>query len=181
MSDGGKVALLRRHSLWLSHLTLFLLVATILIIVVPTMIGLSMLSGRGISLEPVLLRAAVLWSPTLFYLYALWAIRQAFWTFANGGVFGPAIAGACTKAGVALSIGAGFSAFAAPTLMRLMGNAGLLEPPPHMARAVLLFDTAYLAVGVVGLALVLMGRLLGHAADLQGEAAALRSELGEFI
>jgi hypothetical protein len=46
---------------------------------------------------------------------------------------------------------------------------------------VLTFDTAYLAVGVVGLALLLMGRLLQRASEIQNEAAAMRSELDEFF
>jgi hypothetical protein len=44
-----------------------------------------------------------------------------------------------------------------------------------------MFDVAYLAVGVVGLALVLLGQLLRWAGELQGEAAALRDEVGSFF
>ena len=45
----------------------------------------------------------------------------------------------------------------------------------------MVFDVAYLAVGVVGLALVLLGRLLHWAGELQSEAAALKDELGGFF
>ena len=175
------IQMLRRHSLWLARLTLFLFSATALLIIVPTILGLIYLSEKGSPLTPVLIRAAVLWSPALFYLYALWAIRSAFHDFASGGVFGPAIAGGCTKAGYALAIGATLSAVGVPNVMRTLYEHGLIERPPSMFRSVLIFDTAYLAVGVVGLALVLLGRLLQRAAEIQSEAAAIRNELNEFF
>ncbi|HEY0026802.1 MAG TPA: DUF2975 domain-containing protein [Allosphingosinicella sp.] len=175
------VQLLRRQSLWLSRLTLFLFSATALIIVVPTIYGLFHLEENGFQLAPVLIRAAVIWSPSIFYLYALWAVRSAFRDFATGGVFGPAIARGCTRAGVALAIGATLSAVGVPNLMRILHAQNLVERSPSEFTGVLIFDTAYLAVGVVGLALVLLGGLLRRAVEIQGEAAAMRSELDEFF
>ncbi len=175
------VELLRKQSLWFSQLTLFLFSATALIIVVPTSYGLLYLEEEGFPLVPVLLRAAVLWSPTIFYLVALWAVRSAFRDFAAGGVFGPAIATGCTRAGVALAIGATLSTVGVPNAMRILHAQGLVERPPAEFTGVLTFDTAYLAVGVVGLALMLLGRLLHRAAEIQTEAAAMRSELDEFF
>jgi len=171
MHDIG-VDQLRRHSLWLSRLTLFLLVATALIIILPTLI----IFGRMFAADGQISERAGLatlhWVPSIFYLYALWAIRSAFRDFAVGGVFGPAIAEGCARAGLALAIGATLSAVGIPNLMRLIrGGSG----------SILHLDVAYLAVGVVGLALLLLGRLLRRAADLQREAAALRSELSEFF
>lgn len=175
------VELLRKQSLWLSRLTLFLFSATALIIVMPTIYGLFYLEENGFELPPVLLRAAVMWSPTVFYLYALWAVRSAFRDFAKGGIFGPAIARGCTSAGVALAIGATLSAVGVPNLMRILHAQNLIDRPPAELTAMLIFDTAYLAVGVVGVALVLLGRLLRRAVEIQSEAAAMRSELDEFF
>lgn len=175
------VEVLRKQSLWLSRLTLFLLSATALIIVVPTIYGLFYLEENGFRLEPVLLRAAVVWSPSIFHLYALWAVRSAFRDFAIGGIFGPAIATGCTRAGVALAIGATLSAVGVPNLMRILHAQNLADRSPAESTGVLIFDTAYLAVGVVGLALVLLGRLLRRAVEIQSEAAAMRSELDEFF
>jgi hypothetical protein len=172
---------LRKQSLWLSRLTLFLFGATALLVVVPTVYGLVHLGGKALPLGPVLLRAAILWSPTIFYLFALWAVRSAFRDFATGGVFGPAIATGCTRAGVALAIGATLSAAGVPNAMRILHAQGLVEKPPAAFTSLLIFDTAYLAVGVVGLALMLLGGLLQRAAELQMEAAAMRSELDEFF
>ncbi len=172
---------LRRHSLWLSRLTLFLLAATALLIVVPTLYGFTQLERYGMRFWPVLARALVLWSPTYFYLYSLWAIRGAFRSFALGGVFGPAIARGCTRAGLALAVGATLSAVGLPNLMRLLREQGLLEGIGPGFTGLLIFDTAYLAVGVVGLALILLGRLLARAAEIQADAARLQDELGGFF
>ena len=153
----SSIAQLRRHSLWLSRLTLFLLVATALVTVAPVLIGFALAPARG--LPPALAFTAVLWMPVPFYLYALWAIRGVFQGFATGGTFGPAIAAGCTRAGFALAIGGTLSAVGVPNAMRLLHGQG----------GILLFDVAYLAVGVVGLALILLGRLLRRAATLEEE------------
>lgn len=148
---------LRRHSLWLSRLTLGLLAATFVVTMLPVAIGFGLAPLRG--LPPPLARAALTWLPVPCYLYALWAIRGGFRDFAAGGTFGPAIAQGCTRAGWALALGAALSAVGVPNAMRLVyGQGGLLQ-----------FDVAYLAVGVVGLALILLGRLLARAARLEEE------------
>jgi hypothetical protein len=162
---------LRRHSLWLSRLTLVLFAATFLVTVGVQLTGLivALISGEGP--PPAMRWTALIWLPVPFYLYALWAIRGAFRSFALGGTFGPAIASGCVRAGWALAIGATLSAVGVPNLLRLAGGRGGL----------LMFDVAYLAVGVVGLALILLGRLLARAAEVQREAADLREELGGFF
>lgn len=156
------IAQLRRHSHWLARLTLFLLVATALVTVAPMLIGFALAPARGV--PPALAFTSILWMPVPFYLYALWAIRGGFRSFADGGTFGPAIASGCTRAGFALAIGATLSAVGVPNAMWLIHGRG----------GVLVFDVAYLAVGVVGLALILLGRLLGR-------AAAIEDELGSFF
>ena len=162
---------LRRHSLWLARLTLFLFAATALVTVLPLAVWAVLGTLRGEPIPPPLAFTALLWLPVPFYLYALWAIRGAFRSFALGGTFGPAIASGCTRAGFALAAGATLSALVVPNLMRLVhGRGGFLT-----------FDVAYLAVGVVGLALILLGRLLARAAEVQSEAARLQEELGGFF
>ena len=121
------------------------------------------------------------WSPSILYLYSLWSIRQGFKDFAIGGVLGPAIAAGCFRAGIALALGASLSAVGVPNLARILIDRGLIDPSIGLFHGVLVFDTAYLAVGVVGLALMLLGRLLRRASEIQAEAAALRNELDEFF
>ena len=167
---------LRRQSLWLSRLTLVLFGATALIIAY----GLA-LAAAASPQSGALPRLLVQWSPTFFYLFALWAIRGAFRAFSLGGQFGAAMARGCTRAGLALAFGATLSAVGVPNLVRVLGSLNLIALRPGEWAGILHFDVAYLAVGVVGLALVLLGRLLGLAGDVQREAAALRDELGGFF
>jgi hypothetical protein len=167
---------LRRQSLWLSRLTLLLLGSTALIIAY----GLA-LAANASAQAGALPRLLVQWSPTFFYLFALWAIHGAFRGFARGGQFGAAVARGCVRAGLALAAGAALSAVGVPNLVRVLGSLGLLVRRPGEWAGFLHFDVAYLAVGVVGLALVLLGRLLGLAGEVQREAAALRDELGGFF
>lgn len=178
--EGDKVERLRLHSLWLSRLTLFLFCATGLVILLPTVIGLATVV-RGEFVGRHILFVFVLWFPAFFYLYALWAISRSFGAFARGGLFGSAMATACRRAGVALALGAAASAVGVPNAMRLLAQHGLLPGQGQRFGSVMIFDTAYLAVGVVGIALFLLGGLLDRAAEVQQEAQALRAELGEFF
>ncbi len=169
--------LLRKHSLWLSRLTLTLLVATAFVIALPPIA----LSSGGKIAAPIFWATMLQWSPSILYLYSLWSIRQGFRDFAIGGVLGPAIATGCFRAGIALALGASLSAVGVPNLARILIDRGLIDPSIGPFPGVLVFDTAYLAVGVVGLALMLLGRLLRRASEIQAEAAALRNELDEFF
>jgi hypothetical protein len=123
----------------------------------------------------------VQWTPALFYLFALWAIARSFAAFGRGGSFGPSVARGCTRAGVALALGAAASAVAVPNLLRFFVARGVIERPSSGWGGVLVFDTAYVAVGVVGIAFILLGRLLERASEIEREAGELRAELGEFF
>jgi hypothetical protein len=178
--DGEKIERLRRHSLWLSRLTLFLFGVTALIILLPTAIGLATVA-QGQPVAPRILFVFVLWFPAFFYLYALWAVARSFGSFARGDLFGATMAAGCRHAGVALAVGATASALGVPNAMRLLAQHGLILGSGRKFGSIMTFDTAYLAVGVVGIALFLLGGLLERAAEIQQEAQALRAELGEFF
>ena len=68
-----------------------------------------------------------------------------------------------------------------PNAMRLLSQYDLLHGMGQRFGSILIFDPAYLAVGVIGIALFLLGRLLERAAEVQQEAQELRAELGEFF
>lgn len=108
----------------------------------------------------------VFWAPASFYLWALWAIRRALDTVAAGRHFHPALARSLRDVGIGLGAGGFTSALIQPNLMRLMSDAGwgrqVYASYGH-------FDVAYAAVGAVGLALVLLSRVLHRAAEIQAE------------
>ena len=178
--DERKIERLRRHSLWLSRLTLFLFCATALLILIPITNGFGTMVTDDAVGSHILFRA-VFWIPAALYLYALWAIGRSFGAFARGGLFGPAIARGCRRSGIALAAGATASAVGVPNAIRLLAQHGLVPEPLRRFGSILVFDTAYLAVGVVGIALFLLGQLLERAAEVQQEAQDLRAELGEFF
>lgn len=108
----------------------------------------------------------VFWAPAAFYLWALWAIRRALNDVAAGRYFHPAMARSLRDVGIGLGVGGAMSAVIQPNLMRLMSDAGwgrqIFASYGH-------FDVAYAAVGAVGLALILLSRVLHHAAEIQAE------------
>lgn len=175
------VELLRRQSRWFGHATLTLLVLTALVILVPTVVSVIVLVERGERWTELAGWSLLFWSPAIFYLYALWTIRSAFASFAKGGVFGPSIATGCVRGGAGLAIGGTMSAVGVPNLQRIVGLAGIPGRSFGHLGSVLDFDTAYLAVGVIGIALILLGRLLARATELQAEASRLRGELDEIF
>ncbi|HEY0112082.1 MAG TPA: DUF2975 domain-containing protein [Allosphingosinicella sp.] len=177
----NKLVHLRRQSRWLARLTILLLAATCLLMLLPTLLGLLRDDPSRLPVSRRLAAASVHWTPALFYLFALWAIGRAFAAFGRGGTFGPSVARGCTHAGVALALGAAASAVAVPNMLRLFVQRGLIEGPPRGYGSVLVFDMAYVAVGVVGIAFVLLGRLLERATEIEREAGELRAELGEFF
>jgi hypothetical protein len=175
MDDESK---LRQRSLWLSRLTMALLAATAAVIVLPFLIGL----GRSAwSTGHFIAYSAANALPSVFYLYALWAMGRAFGAFGRGGTIGAAMARGCRRAGIALALGGAASAVGVPNILGALLRSGIIEGSRFGSSTVLVFDVAYLAVGVVGLALFLLGDLLDRAGRLAEEAQALRSELGEFV
>jgi len=166
---------LRRQSLWLARLTLILFSGTALIIAMM----LAMPAIAGIRYLPA--ARLLQWLPAACYLYALWAIRGAFRGFAAGGGLGAAMARGCTRAGWALAVGGALSAVGIPNLVRRLIELGAIERPRGLWSGILVFDVAYLAVGVIGLSLTLIGRLLKLAGQVQEEAAALREEVSGFF
>ena len=107
----------------------------------------------------------VFWGPAVFYVWALLAVRRALGDVAAGRHLQPALARSLRHVGWALFAGGVASAIVQPNLMRLTG--GVYASYGH-------FDVAYFAVGAVGLALVLLARVMRQAADM-------RTELDEII
>jgi hypothetical protein len=107
----------------------------------------------------------VWWGPALFYYWALWAVRRALGDIAAGRLFQPAIARSLRDVGAGLAGGAIMSAIVQPNLMRVLNETGARYPWAGWAH----FDVAYFAVGTVGLALILLSRVMKRAAEMQAE------------
>jgi hypothetical protein len=148
-----------------------LAVATMLVILVPSLIGLFRAYNFGLSVPAILVRAAALWAPAVAYLYAVLAIGRAFGAMGAGALFGESVATGLRRAGIALMIGSVLSAIVSPTALHMIDERG-----PHIRP-----DLAYLAIGIVGVALLLLAGIVGKAADLQKRKDLLESELEGFF
>lgn len=161
---------LQRQSRWLSRIATFMFVGLTAVVVLPLI---AVAQRADLTLDQVLgSRVWMQWLPTLPYLLAILAIRRGFAVFARGGAIGLAMGTACRRAGWAVAIGAGLSAFGAPLIARVIDA---------QSRTVMNYDPAYIATGVVGLALVLLGGLLDRASSAEARMQSLERELEEFV
>ena len=103
---------------------------------------------------------AVATSPEVFYLVALWWVRQALAAFARGEFFAPTITRMLDRVGVALAAGALAGTFVVPPLQRALGA----DPGYWIA-----FDVAGVVLGALGLSLTVIAHVLRRACAVQAE------------
>ncbi len=109
-------------------------------------------------------RALVVVSPGVFYLCALWALHSTFGALSRSDqVFAPALARGLRAVGSNLMWGAGMEMLGAPLLLRWVDR----EP----GGAVLSFSASALVLGMLGLSLFLLARLLARASAQEAELA----------
>jgi hypothetical protein len=123
---------------------------------------------------------AVYWFPSLFYVWALIAIRRTFRDIGRGALFGPSIARGLRHVGWALLIGGAVNSFIIGVVHNSYVPQGFSTGDTHAFRG-LSFDPAYIMLVLIGLALLLLARLIKAAADERSRADRLESELGEFL
>ena len=111
-------------------------------------------------LRAYVLPALVVNLPYVFYLWGIWAIGRAMGDIAKGRLIQPALASALRRAGMALAIGGVTCVFISPVLVRLVGNA-----PIRYLR----LDVPSITLGMVGVALFLLGRVIDQANRVQSE------------
>lgn len=99
-------------------------------------------------------------APTVFYLFAVWAIGSAMGRLASGTLIQPTLASALRRVGLALGLGGLLSVFGVTNLSRLVGlsEGGWLH-----------FDVAGMTLGMIGGALFLLGRVVDQAGRVQAE------------
>lgn len=163
---------LQQHSRWLTRIADLMLAGTLAALVLPALVALRQAPAADVLRGELVVH----WLVPLPYLFAVFAIRQAFAAYGRGGVLGPVMVRACQHAGAALAVGAAISAFGLPLLVRWLGTTR-----HAMSGTVMVFDVAYVAIGVVGLALVLLGGLIRRAIEVQARVDALEHELTEFV
>jgi hypothetical protein len=123
---------------------------------------------------------AVYWLPTLFYLWALLAIRRIFLDIGSGALFAPAVAKGLRQIGWALLSGGAVNLVVIRVIQNSYLPRGFSTGETHLFRG-LNFDPAYVMLILIGLALLLLGRLMTAAADQSARAERLETELGEFL
>jgi hypothetical protein len=121
-------------------------------------------------------RLLLTWSPTVFYLWALWTLRGMFAALAKGGPArqGETVARALNRVGWALALGATATVLVSPVVLAMTQR-------PHAMSAFAAVDVPAATLGVVGLALIAVARMLKRAASLEAEAADLKTVLKDFI
>jgi hypothetical protein len=107
---------------------------------------------------------AIYYLPMALYIWAIWMVRQALAAVARGDMFDAVVPTLLSRVGLALFGGAVFTVVGTPLLWRLAYGHDLARP----------FEASSVALGVIGLTLVLVARLLRRAADM-------RDELREFF
>ncbi len=146
------------------------LLRTLTTIVFSVLVLALMLELAGVARSPHPVPAAgymlIYRAPMLFYLLAIWTVRLAFGSIARGALFDMVVPVLLTRLGLCLLLGATTNVLISPSLLRLFYG------PSHGALAN--FDPAAITLGVIGLMLVLVARLLA-------QAAAMRTELDEIL
>ena len=123
---------------------------------------------------------AVYWLPTLFYLWALVAIRRTFRDIGAGALFAPAVARGLRQVGWALLTGGIVNLIVIRIIQNSYLPRGFSSGETHLFRG-LNFDPAYVMLILIGLALLLLSQLIKAAADESAKAKRLETELTEFL
>ena len=99
-------------------------------------------------------------APDIAYLVALHSIRGALASFARGEFFAPTVTRMLVRVGALLAIGAFAGTFVVPLVERALG----WSPGYWIA-----FDVSGLVLGAVGLALIVIARVLQRASAIESE------------
>ena len=149
--------------------------ATIALALVATVIAMTLfvLALRGGVMRPsTLQQLPLVWTPALFYLWALWAARRMFEALSRGGFVFQAVSSALGRIGWALTLGATATILIVPILLG-MGA--------HVVGGFALFNVPALTLGIVGLALIVTARMMRRVHALEGKVASLNAALADFI
>jgi Protein of unknown function (DUF2975) len=163
MGESGSTAQIRQRSARLRGLMTFLLIALSATLVLERFSRVTIeLFAEGFSGEPLrrLAFQIVAACPEVFYLLALWWVRQALAAFADGRLYTPTITRMLNRVGIMLAAGSFISTFLLPSAARALGFG-----PGYL----IAYDVSGLVLGAVGLSLTVIAHVLQHAGHLQAE------------
>jgi hypothetical protein len=120
---------------------------------------------------------ALYWFPSFFYLWVLIAIRRTFADIAAGAMFGASIERGLRHLGWCMVGGGVVGTILAPWVRSAPIPKGIVDGQTQIFG----FDDADLVIALIGIAVLLLARLLSVAARTQERRAALEAELKGFI
>lgn len=141
---------LRKRARLLRNLVTIPLVVLALVLAIETL---------GATLGNYSARALVGRLPVVFYLAAIWMVRSFLASIARGVLFDRVLPQMIERVGIALAAGALTNVFLVTWIWSLLSGRFTYA----------WYDPAAITLGVVGFALVLVARLLAHAADMRAE------------
>ncbi len=160
----------RSFNRWLAVVAALAIVAIVGVIAITLLVV-----SRWQSSHPeTLTRLALTWSPSLFYLWAMWTLRGLFSDLSRSGpAVQPAVTRALSRIGLALMGGAALTLITAPFV--------LAQETPHRAGGFAIFNVPALTLGLLGLALIIVARMLKQAIAAQARVKSLETKLEGFI
>jgi len=120
---------------------------------------------------------ALYWFPSFFYLWVLVAIRRTFADIAAGAMFGASIERGLRHLGWCMVAGGIAGTVLAPWVRSAPLPKGIVDGQTQIFG----FDDADLVIALIGVAVLLIARLLSAAGRTQERSAALEAELKGFI
>jgi hypothetical protein len=133
------------------------LVGVLAVLLLAERFGPLLVNGAGM---PAIVIAAVQTVAPAAYLSGLWAVRPALASIRDGVMFGAAISAALRRVGLMLVAGSAFELVVKPSLLTALGVG-----PGY----VIALDFAGYALVGIGIALVLLARLIAEARGVQNE------------
>lgn len=153
---GSENQVVERRSRWLRRLAGFILFLIVLVLIVEAAVAVR--AGMPAALVARWLSYRL---PMLFYLWAIWTMRQAFGRIADGELFDRVLPALLGRLGFALAGGAFATVLVSPLLEWAVRG---FHRGPYAS-----FDPAAITLGLVGLLLVVLSRLFSRAAAMQRE------------
>ncbi|CAN5312925.1 hypothetical protein BH10PSE2_BH10PSE2_20410 [soil metagenome] len=143
-------------------LAIFMVVSVGAMLVLLHVVSPLVLGLRGVmpSYGMRILTGLIMASPSICYLFGVWSIGRAMGQLQNGRLIPATLASALRRVGLALGTGGVLQVFVITNLLRLIGES---------RGGYLYWDVGAMALGMIGGALFLLGRVVDQAEHVQAE------------